>query len=371
MNRQRPKKDLDVTALVAPVGDPQGMRARMADFLRWMQVRHYTDSYVVSRAKCLDGFAAWAEGRGLAKPGEVTKPVLERYQRHLFYYRKKNGQPLTSATQYYRLMSLKMFFRWLARQNLVLSNPASDLDMPRVERRLPKAILTAAEVETVMARPDTATPLGLRDRAILEVLYSTGIRRRELTELTVFNLDFERGTLMVRQGKGKKDRMLPIGSRALAWVDKYLQDARPRLVREPDPNALFLTEAGEALTPNYLSYQTRRYVEASGLRKRGSCHLFRHTMATLMLEGGADIRFIQAMLGHADLQATSIYTQVAITKLKEVHEATHPGARLRAAGEHQDRPDQAQEQDLRDDLLHALDAEAADEDQDLDAAAEE
>lgn len=357
-----------MSALVAPVGDPQGMRARMAEFLRWMQVRHYTDSYVISRAKCLDGFAAWAEDRGLSKPGEVTKPVLERYQRHLFYYRKKNGQPLTTATQYYRLMSLKMFFRWLARQNLILSNPASDLDMPRVERRLPKAILTAKEIERVMARPDVATPLGLRDRATLEVLYSTGVRRRELTELTVFNLDFDRGTLMVRQGKGKKDRMLPIGERALAWVDKYLHDARPQLVREPDQGWLFLTEAGDALTPGYLSYQTRRYVEEAEINKRGSCHLFRHTMATLMLEGGADIRFIQAMLGHSDLQATSIYTQVAITKLKEVHTATHPGARLRAQRAQPERAQAPAQVDLQDQLLQALDAEAAEEDEDLDGA---
>jgi integrase/recombinase XerD len=134
---------------------------------------------------------------------------------------------------------------------------------------------------------------------------------------------------MIRLGKGKKDRMIPIGSRALAWIDKYVVEVRPTLVREPDDGTLFLSNLNEAFTRNRLTQMVREYVDAASLGKRGACHLFRHTMATLMLENGADIRFIQQMLGHAELSTTQIYTQVSIRKLKEIHSLTHP-ARLEA-----------------------------------------
>ena len=136
---------------------------------------------------------------------------------------------------------------------------------------------------------------------------------------------------MIRLGKGKKDRMIPIGARALAWIDKYVTEVRPTLVREPDDGTLFLSNLNEAFTPNRLTQLVREYVDAAQLGKRGACHLFRHTMATLMLENGADIRFIQQMLGHAELSTTQIYTQVSIRKLKEIHSLTHP-ARLEKPG---------------------------------------
>jgi len=225
-------------------------------------------------------------------------------------------------------MAVRGWFRWLTKQNHLLYNPASEPELPRVGQRLPAAVLTRAEAEAILAQPSLTTPLGLRDRAVMEVLYSTGLRRKEVVAHTVFSLDFERGTVMVRQGKGQKDRMVSIGERALAWVEKYLSDARPQLVVEPDSGVLFLTEAGEALHPDSLSYIVRQHVEVSGVGKPGACHLFRHTMATLMLEGGADIRFVQAMLGQADLTCTEVYTRVSISKLKEIHSATYPGARL-------------------------------------------
>jgi integrase/recombinase XerD len=145
----------------------------------------------------------------------------------------------------------------------------------------------------------------------------------ELIGLKVYDLDADRGTVMVRQGKGRKDRMIPIGERALAWIDKYQREHRPSLVIDGGP-VLFVNNAGEQFGPGQLTRLVRDYVNASEIGKRGSCHLFRHTMATLMLENGADIRYIQAMLGHVKLETTAIYTQVSIRKLKEIHTATHP-----------------------------------------------
>jgi integrase/recombinase XerD len=153
----------------------------------------------------------------------------------------------------------------------------------------------------------------------------------EVIHLTVFDLDQERGTLMVRQGKGKKDRMVPIGERAIAWIARYLNEARPQLVMPPDPGTLFLTQEGEEISTHRLSQLVRDYVAEADLGKTGACHLFRHTCATLMLEGGADIRYIQEMLGHVELSTTQIYTQVSIRKLKAVHTLTHPGAKLERA----------------------------------------
>jgi integrase/recombinase XerD len=251
----------------------------------------------------------------------------------------------------------------VTRQGHLLYNPAGDLELPRLETRLPKAILSAREAEAVLAIPDIGNPLGLRDRAILETFYSTGMRRMELAGLTVHNLDFERGTVMIRQGKGKKDRMIPIGDRALAWIEKYRDTARPGLVTGRDDGTLFLTNVGEAFGVDRLTQVVREYVDKAALGKRGSCHLFRHTMATLMLENGADIRFIQAMLGHAKLDTTQVYAQVSVRMLKAIHTATHPG-RIAKPGQRADphalesseEPEPAAEE-----LLTVLDREAEEE----------
>lgn len=196
------------------------------------------------------------------------------------------------------------------------------------EKRLPALVLTADEVEAVLAMPDTGTPLGLRDRAILELLYATAIRRGELVNLKLFDTDYARAALIVRQGKGNKDRVLPIGERALSWLATYRDEVRPGLVAGRDCMTLFLSRQGNPLDPKRLSEKVRGYVKESGIGKPGSCHLLRHTAATLMLEGGADIRFIQAMLGHESLETTQIYTRVSALKLAEIHAATHPGAKL-------------------------------------------
>jgi integrase/recombinase XerD len=216
----------------------------------------------------------------------------------------------------------------LCRQNILPSNPASELELPRGEKRLPKAVLTAGETERILSVPDIKTTTGLRDRAMLEVFYSTGMRRMELAGLKLHDLDAERGTVMIRQGKGKKDRLIPMGDRAFQWVRKYAEDARPSLACEPDDGTVFLTNDGTPLEPGRLTQHVSAIVRAAGLEKRGSCHMFRHTCATLMLENGADVRFIQQQLGHVDLSTTQIYTQVSVRMLKEVHTRTHPAATL-------------------------------------------
>ena len=185
-------------------------------------------------------------------------------------------------------------------------------------------MLTATEAETILNATDITTPLGLRDRAILETLYTTGMRCGELRNLDVYDLSAERAVIAIRQGKGRKDRMVPVGERALAWLEKYLLDVRPELVTHSNETVLFVTQKGHRFGRNHLSYLVRRYIEKAGITKKGSCHLFRHTAATLMLEGGADLRSLQMLLGHARLTTTQLYTHVSIQRLKEVHAKTHP-----------------------------------------------
>ncbi len=306
-----------------------GMQPYVVRFLEWSGVMGLSEQTVISRKRALDRFMTWCNDRELDRPQDITKPILERYRRHLFHYRKTNGDPLSFATQQQRLIPIKAFFKWLSKENYILYNPASELELPKVHKRLPKAILSAEEVERVLNQTLLHGDLGIRDRAIIETLYSSGIRRMELVNLTLYDIDFINGTLMVREGKGKKDRMVPLGQRACRWVERYRDEIRPGLVIEPDDGTLFLHETGESLKKNRLTDLVKKHIAAAGIDKPGACHLFRHSMATLMLDNGADIRHIQAILGHSQLSTTEIYTQVAIRKLKAVHALTHPADRGR------------------------------------------
>jgi integrase/recombinase XerD len=313
--------------------DPHGWHVLTESFLEWMGVQNYSPRTIHGRRTYLKYFIAWSIERGLTRPAEITKPILERYQRHLFHHRKRDGEPMGVRSQHARLVPVRAFFKWAARANHLLYNPASEIDLPRLDHRLPKHILSTTEVEKILAlcptNPATdPSGLGLRDRAILETFYSTGMRRSELMNLKLHDIDPERGTLFIRQGKGRKDRMVPVGDRALHWITRYRDDIRPQYVREPDSGTLFLTNLYEPFTPNRLTQLVRDYINGAELGKSGSCHLFRHTCATLMLENGADIRFIQQLLGHAELTTTQIYTQVSIQKLKQVHSACHPSSSL-------------------------------------------
>lgn len=339
---------------VGDVRDPDSLWHHLLRYLEHLAVKNYSPRTIESREKLLRLFIAWCDDRSLTRPQQIDRPILERYQRHLFYYRKADGEPLSTRSQHARIIPIRHWFSWLVKKGHLLYSPATDLELPRLEKRLPKAILSAKEAEAVLAVPDIGNTFGLRDRAILETFYSTGMRRMELVNLTVHSIDLERGTVMIRQGKGKKDRMIPIGERALAWIEAYKERARPELVSGRDDGTLFLSNFGQAFVPDRVTQLAKDYVDRSGVGKRGACHLFRHTMATLMLENGADIRYIQAMLGHAELSTTEIYTQVSIRMLKTIHAATHPG-KLAVAGR---KGLQEASKPTAEDLLEALALEA-------------
>lgn len=344
--------------------DLRGLTAALRRYLEHLGTRGYRPQGMATAERYIRDFIAWSDERGVTHPQQVTRQVIERYQRWLYHYRKRDGSPLSIAGQRCKLVPLRGFFRWLTRVAEIPVNPAADMELPRKIKRLPRVVLTAEEAERVMACVDLGTPIGLRDRAMLEVLYATGVRRHELASLELGDIEAERAVMLIREGKGGKDRLLPMGERALYWVTEYLERGRPQLAWNAEDKTLFLGAEGKRLSALWLSTLIAKRVDAAQLGKRGGCHLWRHTMATLMLEGGADLRFIQAMLGHAELSTTQIYTQVAIRQLQAVHAMTHPGAQRRvrsvqtAEGILTPSPDSANAAEA---LLAALDDEAEDE----------
>jgi integrase/recombinase XerD len=301
-----------------------GFYPYLQHYLEGIAVKGFSQATQDRHESHIRRFAVWCEERGLDSPGEITKPILERYQKHLYHYRKSNGQPLSFTSQKTLLISLRSFFRWLTQKNHLSTNPASELELPKPPKQLPRTILSLAQINELLAQPDIETPNGLRDRCIMELFYGTGIRRTELANLKPYDVDLKRSILAIRGGKGNKDRNLPIGESAHAWLEKYLDEARDDLTGPLDDDRLFITDYGEPFDGGHLGRLVKRYLKQAGIEVTGSCHLFRHAMATHMLENGADIRFIQAMLGHGDISSTQVYTQVSVEKLRAVHRATHP-----------------------------------------------
>ena len=295
-------------------------------FLTSLRARGYASSTIAARQRHLREFVDWLEASGI-DGRDVTLPLLETYRVAVFERRKRGGGPLSWGSQAHRLSAVKCLFSWLTRTGHLDADPAAGLLLPRQPRRLPRAVLTESEVETVLGQPDLGCPLGLRDRAILEVLYSTGVRRAECSRLRVDELDLTRLTVFVREGKGRRDRVVPLGARAARWVDRYLWKSRPRFAARAADEWLWLTKRGRRLSGKRLGEMVSRYVAMAQIGKRGACHLFRHAVATLMLDRGADIRHIQEMLGHADLSTTAIYARLSIARLQDVHRRTHPAYR--------------------------------------------
>lgn len=312
------------------VENPGSLAFLRLEFIEWLKAKNYADSTRHTRNEHLRWFVQWAADRDIYFPEKLTLPMLERYS--LFLSRIGYGKaPLKAKNHRYHLVSVQQLFKWLCKMHYIEANPASELELPRVEHRLPRHVLEPKEVEAVLSQADITQSMGIRDRAIMEVLYSTGIRRTEVTNLFTTDLLKEQGALLIREGKGGKDRYVPIGNRALDWVEKWSEEIRPNYICPLSQDALFLTAYGQPINPDTLTHWFRRYIKKAEINKPGSCHLFRHSMATHMLENGANVRVIQQILGHAKLESTQIYTHVSIRHLKEVHARTHPAETTKKA----------------------------------------
>lgn len=275
----------------------------------------------------LKAFIRWCLAEGIPEPGAVTLEELEAYRTYLYKeYKTKSGKLLDVSTRRQHLTSVRLFLRQLKRIGQIAIDPGVEMELPKVPRRLRQVWLTADEADRVVGRADLYGQHGIRDKAILEVFYATGIRRKELVALDIPDLNFRSRTLKIRSGKGGHERYVPIAERACKAVARYLKEVRPQLAKVTSGDALFLNNFGERYRAPYMSRLVQQYIARSGVSKKGACNLYRHGTATLMLEGGADIRQVQVMLGHADISTTQVYAHVAIKSLKEIYAKTHPAA---------------------------------------------
>ena len=266
-------------------------------------------------ASDLGHFLIFATERGFT-PLTVESGTIEAYLAH----RLKQGASARSMARF--VSSIRKFFRFLLREALITQDPTLKIDPPRMGRPLPDT-LTEADVETLLNAPDTETPLGLRDRAMLEVLYATGLRVSELVSLSWSSINLRQGVVRV-MGKGSKDRLVPLGELAEEWMVRYVGESRPVLLGIRQTDDFFVTARGAAMTRQAFWYLIKRYADQAGIRKPLSPHTLRHAFATHLLNHGADLRVVQMLLGHSDLSSTQIYTHVAKERLKDLHARCHP-----------------------------------------------
>ncbi|MCH2192159.1 MAG: tyrosine-type recombinase/integrase [Gammaproteobacteria bacterium] len=282
---------------------------------------------VRSKTYALKKFCKWCFARNVRRIDDVDIALMDEYMAYLNAYRKSlDGQPLCAANKYALILCIKSFVKKMFNRGLLTTDKLSSIDLPTVDRPLPKAIFTAEEVEQILEQPLLYGFKGMRDRVILETLFATGIRRIELLHLDIEDVDFNQQLIRVRKGKGNREYILPVSDRAIEWLAFYLTKLRPKLATLQSGSALFLNDKGTRYRACALSDMASRYVRFAGFKRSGSCHLFRHATATIMLDNGADIRHVQEMLGHADIASTQIYTFVSRSKLRDVYNKTHPSA---------------------------------------------
>lgn len=299
------------------------MKALLEEFEHSLKALNRTGRTISEIRRKLEMFFDYLAARDITDPAQISKDIIRAWQVEIYQSLTARGEPYSVAYQNSLLGAVKTFMAFLTDSGYIVANPARDIRYARQPRTLPRGILTLAEIKKIMRAPDINSVIGYRDRAILEVFYSTGIRKSELRNLRLSDVDYHDGFLRV-MGKGRKERIVPLGRIACRYLENYIKSVRPELIRDPYENALFLSSRGNRLNHNAVWVLVRKYAQKAKIKKPVHCHTFRHTCATLMLRNKADIRAIQELLGHSTLTATQVYTRVSINDLKAVHARCHP-----------------------------------------------
>jgi integrase/recombinase XerD len=290
------------------------------------QVDEYLNFLAVERGASLNTLEAYSRDirqfLEYATAGGISSVAEVRSEHATAYLGELREQGLSSSSMNRKLAAIRGFFKYLLRESRLQENPLARIKIGRTWMRLP-GTLSREEMETLLDQPVDATPAGIRDRAVLELLYATGIRVSELTSLTLNRVNRQMGFL-VTVGKGRKERIVPVGQSALQWLGRYINDVRPLFLKKRTSNVLILNRSGEAFSRQGLWKLIKKYAKMAGLERRVHPHTFRHSFATHLLEGGADLRSVQVMLGHADIATTQVYTHVTRERLKEIHRKFHP-----------------------------------------------
>jgi integrase/recombinase XerD len=293
------------------------MQGGIDSFLLYLATeRGLSTNYQLSTRSSLERFQKWAAGRGMESAAMVTPSLLSEF----LISEKKRGLSATSVKL--EAVALRVFFRFLTARGRIPLDPAEKLPLPRLPHTLPQP-LSQDEMARLVSAPAGDTPLEIRDRALLELLYACGLRIAEACSVRLENLDDEGAVIRVT-GKGNKTRLIPVGKAALEALHLYLSNARPKLVSPKSGGEIFLSVRGHALTPARIWQVVRLYAKRAGIEESVHPHQLRHSFATHLLSGGADLRIIQEMLGHASIATTQIYTQVDRSQLKSIHRKFHP-----------------------------------------------
>lgn len=310
----------------------KGLKLLKDRYLRWLFATRYAETTIKGSHADLEWFYRFLAQAGIENVEQVSFDTLSDYSmwlRQLENHRTKGGK-LSLAHINHRLVTLKQFFKWLANEKVITSNIADDLELPRLGSALPQTILTQEEVRRLLDAPDLESPVGYRDKVLLEVLYSTGVRSAELKRLTVWDVDLKARTLMVREGKGGKDRLLPLPRLAVGYLREYLSKIRPRFAKRRkggDDGTLFLHYTGSTIDINRLCGLLKRCTALAGIEKRVTAMTLRHSIASHLLENGMDVRYIQEFLGHEKLSTTQIYAKVTLSGLMKHYNRAHPKER--------------------------------------------
>lgn len=296
-------------------------------YLSWMVATGYSPVTVKNIHADLSWLIKHFEKRGLSRIADVTPEVLDEYS--LSLREPKNGLKPSLLHVNHRLITVKKFFKWLAKQATVLCDPAEDLELPKLPQNLPHTILTQEEAKRILEAPNLRSPVGYRDRALLELLYSTGVRSAELMRLKVEDVDEKALVIKVMEGKGRKDRVVPIPATPMRYVMEYVKKVRPQFAknRKHDDGTLFLNWTGAKLDINRLCEIIRRNVKLAGIEKRITALTFRHSICSALLENGMSIREIAEVARHDRLQTTTVYAKVTLSGLRRHFSRTHPRER--------------------------------------------
>jgi len=298
-----------------PLDEP--FDAAIEGFLAWCRVeKNLAQNTLESYHRDLERFARWAMDAGLARPEDLPREQFSAYLGHL------HDAGLNPRSIARHRVTLRQVYRFLLEEGRITVNPTHLVPSPKLHRKLPE-VLSAADVEALLAAPDRATPLGLRDAAMIELMYAAGLRVSELVNLPLAGLRLQSGYLAVR-GKGRKERVIPAGEVAIRLLGQYLSDIRPDFDPDHACRAVFVSREGDAMTRQNFWKRLHTYALTAGIAQNVTPHMLRHSFATHLLEHGADLRAVQAMLGHADIATTEIYTHVTRERLKRIHEMAHP-----------------------------------------------
>lgn len=293
-----------------------------------LQVQNYSARTVHSYVLEMRRFLRWLMQQGVAELASLTRQHLHAYRTHMFYQTFR-GRKLKATSQAHRLNAVLAFVRFLARHDYLLVDISQGIELPRRSKGLPRVILSETETLRLLEAPDVTRLMGVRDRAILEVLYATAIRNSELRQLNLTDLDFDQRIVRIVEGKGQKSRCVPMGEEAWIWVEEYLARCRPQLLHKHSQEVVFLGRFGRQLRVFDVAIMVTRWGRRIGLDKHVTPHVLRHSCASHMLKRGANLRHLQVLLGHANVTTTEIYTRVEMSDLRKVLRRCHPRERQR------------------------------------------